>query len=208
VGAQGVQGAQGVVGAQGPVGAQGVQGAQGRQGFQGAQGRQGFQGVQGAQGVVGAQGPQGSFTTTSDAQVNALGVNTAAGPQGTIRATGDITAFYSDERLKDKVEKLTNALELINELEGFRYKANHIANSYGYDSNKVEVGLSAQQVQRILPEIVELAPFDTEFVNGKMLSKTGEYYLTLRYERLIPLIIEAIKELSDIVNMIKNNCDE
>jgi len=136
-------------------------------------------------------------------QVNALGVNTAAGPQGSIRATDDITAYYSDERLKEKIAVITDALSLIKQLEGFKYRANSIAEKHGYNSNKIEVGLSAQQVQKILPELVDLAPFDTEFINGKMVSKTGENYLTLRYERLVALIVEAIKELSSNVERLE-----
>jgi nucleotidyltransferase/DNA polymerase involved in DNA repair len=53
-----------------------------------------------------------------------------------------------------------------------------------------EVGVSAQEVQQVLPEIVAPAPID-------------EQYLTVRYERLTPLLIEAIKELRQEINEIK-----
>jgi hypothetical protein len=52
------------------------------------------------------------------------------------------------------------------------------------------VGVSAQAVQAVLPEAVAPAPID-------------EQYLTVRYERLAPLLIEAIKELRQEVNAIK-----
>jgi hypothetical protein len=53
-----------------------------------------------------------------------------------------------------------------------------------------EVGVSAQEVQQVLPEIVAPAPIDDQ-------------YLTVRYERLTPLLIEAIKELRQEINEIK-----
>jgi hypothetical protein len=62
------------------------------------------------------------------------------------------------------------------------------------------VALSAQAVQRIQPEAVALAPFDRE-TDGT--SKSGENYLTVQYERLVPLLVEAIKELRAEVNTIK-----
>jgi len=49
----------------------------------------------------------------------------------------------------------------------------------------------AQEVQKVLPEIVKRAPFDND---GKDGSLSGEYYLTVQYDKLIPLIIETIKE--------------
>jgi hypothetical protein len=194
VGAQGVQGAVGAQGVQGAVGAQGVQGAVGAQGFQGvigAQGAVGAQGAQGFQGVIGAQGAAGGFTTNSNAQVNSLGVGTAAsGAQGEIRATGDITAYFSDDRLKNRLEDIENGLDKVIQLSGFYYEANEIAQQLGY-TIKREVGVSAQEVQKVLPEVIAPAPID-------------EQYLTVKYERIVPLLIMAIKELKQQVDDIKN----
>lgn len=150
---------------------------------------------------AGPQGPSGGFTTDSNAQVNSLGIGTAAsGTQGEVRATNNITAYYSDERLKDKIGVIDNALHKVKQLEGFKYRANKTAEQYGYQSRHVEVGLSAQQVKSVLPEVIDIAPFDSQFIDGRISSKSGENYLTLHYDRIVPLVVEAIKELSDKVD--------
>jgi hypothetical protein len=112
-----------------------------------------------------------------------------------IAATGNITAYYSDERLKTKTSKIENPLEKISKLEGFHYVENELAKSLGYTNDRQQVGLSAQQVQSVLPEAVSLAPVDmhTDKFSGKITSKSGENYLTVDYSRLVPLLVEAIK---------------
>jgi len=61
--------------------------------------------------------------------------------------------------------------------------------------------LSAQDVQKYLPEIVKIAPFDSIIGSNNIVeSKSGNNYLTLSYEKLVPLLIEAIKELDEKVN--------
>ena len=122
--------------------------------------------------------------------------------EGEIYSTGEITAFFSDERLKTKISTINNPLSIVNKLHGFYYIPNEIATKYGINKNKIEIGLSAQDVQKVLPELVKLAPFDViTNDNGEIISKSGEKYLTISYERIIPVLIEAIKELE-----IKNNC--
>ena len=68
----------------------------------------------------------------------------------------------------------------------------------------MEIGLKAQQVEALFPEVVELAPFDTDPMDkGVDQSKSGENYLTLHYERLVPVLIEAIKELKAEIDVLK-----
>lgn len=131
-----------------------------------------------------------SIATSSSVQFGSFGVGTAAsGTAGEIRATNNITSYYSDDRLKNKLGNIQNALESLKTLNGFYYKANDLAQSLGY-TDKTEVGLSAQEVQKVLPEIVVPAPIDDK-------------YLTIHYERIIPLLVEAIKELSAEVEKLK-----
>jgi len=109
---------------------------------------------------------------------------------GSIGATADITAFTSDERLKSKTGALTDALDKVCTLDTFTYTHNDIARSFGFTDKRQYVGISAQQVRKVQPEVVRMAPFDAD---GEK-SKSGEDYMTVQYERLVPLLIEALKE--------------
>jgi len=124
------------------------------------------------------------------------GTNATVGCYAPFFATGDITAFYSDERLKTKTGTIENALDKVCSLNAFKYIHNEIAKQNGFQGDEVYVGLSAQEVQKVLPEVVARAPFDegTDYDVGKGNSKTGENYLTLKYERMVPLLVEALKE--------------
>jgi hypothetical protein len=114
---------------------------------------------------------------------------------GNIQATGTITGSYSDERLKDVSGNIKNALSKVMLLNGVEFKPNDTAKYYGFNSDESEVGVIAQQVQAVLPEVVKPAPFDSEMNDdGVMVSKSGENYITVQYERMVPLLIEAIKE--------------
>lgn len=131
-----------------------------------------------------------ALNTGNNYQMNSLGVGAAAtGTAGEIIATGDVTAYYSDDRLKTKLGNIENALDKLCSLEGFYYEANETAQALGYEVQR-EVGVSAQKMQQVLPEIVAPAPIDNT-------------YLTIRYERALPLIIEAIKELRAEVDSLK-----
>ena len=123
---------------------------------------------------------------------------------GEIIATNKITSFYSDERLKTDIELIPEPLNIIEQLNGFYYKANELAGSFGIETNKKEIGLSAQEVNKVLPELVDLAPFDTiRDENGIIVSKSGENYLTISYERLMPVIVESIKQLNNEIKLLK-----
>jgi hypothetical protein len=102
---------------------------------------------------------------------------------GALTVTQDITAFFtSDERLKTKILPIANALEKTTKLNGVTFNWNAYAD--GKDLNAREAGVIAQQVQEVLPEAVTLRD------NG---------YLAVRYEKIVPLLIEAIKELENKV---------
>lgn len=106
-----------------------------------------------------------------------------------IRCAGDIVAYYSDERLKDKKGNIENALEKVLSLNGFYYTPNDKAQELGY-KYKEEVGVSAQEVEEVLPQIIKDAPI-------------GQGYKTLDYGKLTPLLIEAIKEQQKQIEELK-----
>jgi len=128
-------------------------------------------------------------------------VGTTSDPgAGAIYATGNITAFFSDKRLKTVSGKIENALDKVAKLSGVYYTFNDTAKSYGYDSDEEHVGVIAQEVEAVLPQIVKAAPFDLDENNN---SKSGEHYKTVQYEKLVPLLIEAINELQAKVKVLE-----
>ena len=137
----------------------------------------------------------GKLSAFSGADINGvvtIGRNTPGGPvagslyvQDEILCGGDITAFFtSDKRLKDNIVPIENALDKVAALSGNTFDWNDKTDKVGS-----ETGVIAQEVEALgLPDVV------TERENG---------YLAVRYEKLIPLLIEAIKELKAEVEELK-----
>ena len=126
-----------------------------------------------------------------DTQLDSLGVGTAAsGTTGEIRATNDVTAFYSsDIVLKENIENIPNALDAVKKLNGvlFDWKKSYIdqrGGEDGYFVRKRDVGVIAQEVEKVLPEAVGQRPDGIKAV---------------KYDRLTCLLIEAVKQLQDKV---------
>ena len=158
--------------------------------------------VTNSSGGITLSGPQ-DLASSSNVQFGSLGIGTAAsGTAGEIRATNQITSYYSDERLKESIELIPNALDKVMSLRGVTYQPNSIAESLGYKKQN-EVGVLAQDVERVLPEAVKPAPFDIMLFENTEISRSGENYKTVQYEKLVPLLIEAIKELNKEVQQLK-----
>jgi hypothetical protein len=117
--------------------------------------------------------------------------------------TGNVTAYSSDERLKYNVVNIPNALDKVKAINGVTYDWDlEECNKWDFYPPKSDVGVLAQQIQKVCPEAVAFAPFDRDPLdNGK--SKSGKEYLTVQYEKLVPLLIEAIKELEAQVAELK-----
>ena len=110
---------------------------------------------------------------------------------GGVRATGDVVAFYSsDKRLKDNIVRIENPLEKVGKIGGYTYDWNDKQDTYEVGSK--DFGVIAQEIQEVLPELV------TERDNG---------FLAVKYEKIVPLLIESIKELKQEVDEIKQKCD-
>ncbi len=102
---------------------------------------------------------------------------------------GNVTAYgsASDERLKENIEVIPNALEKVKELKGinFNYKKNEKSPFSSFREGKRSTGLIAQDLQKVLPEAV----YTTNDI------ETKEEYLAINYGLVIGLLVEAIKEL-------------
>ena len=85
---------------------------------------------------------------------------------------------------------ITGALDKVKSLNGFTFNFNETGVSLGFDKETTHAGVSAQEVQKVLPEAV------TKRIDGE--------YLTVKYEKLVPLLLEAVKELSAEVDQLKS----
>jgi len=134
--------------------------------------------------------------SSTNGQFKSIGVGTAgSNTTGEIRATNAITSYYSDERLKTDITEISGALDKVMQLRGVTFRANELAESFGYSTEKEQVGVIAQDVEKVLPQIVSPAPFDImQLQEGVEISRSGENYKTVHYEKLVPLLIQAIKE--------------
>ena len=106
---------------------------------------------------------------------------------GSLNVTGDITAYStSDERLKTNVTPILDSLNKIGEIQGYEYDwiENEYHNNTGHD-----IGVIAQEIEKIAPEAVSTRD------NG---------YKAVKYEKLVPILIQAIKELNEKVNKLEN----
>jgi hypothetical protein len=148
----------------------------------------------------------GGATTVSAG--NGIGLNTGNGTitmsgsfSGSFSATGNLTAYSSDERLKDFKGKIDNALDKVDQLNGYYFEWNDVAkNLDGGKSFKegVEVGVSAQEIEKVLPEVVTEAPI-------VKIENLDVDYKTVYYDKIVPLLIEAIKELRAEVKKLKED---
>jgi hypothetical protein len=146
------------------------------------------------------EGGSGKLAINNAAPAEALHVT------GNAVATGDITSNYSDIRLKENIRPIEDALTKLDTLSGVQFDYKEADESIGYEPfRKSDVGLIAQEVEKVLPDAVSIAPFDRDN-DGSSLS--GEDYLTVRYERLVPLLIQSVKELSAEVKDLKEKIND
>ena len=142
-------------------------------------------------------GFRADMTATRNGDADTLmfrGINggTAVGSGG-LTSAGDITAYYtSDQRLKTNIELIDNALSKVCDISGVTFNWNSLAASLNDENPKDttvrEAGVIAQEIQKVLPEVV---------------NQREDGYLSVRYEQIVPLLIEAIKELKAEINELK-----
>jgi len=102
----------------------------------------------------------------------------------------------SDIRFKKKITPLENSLEKIKKLQGVKYEWNEFVNSRrdGYKLNVPIIGLIAQDVEKVIPEIIDLWKLSDDCQDAR----------SIEYPRLIPFLIEAIKEQQYQIEDLKN----
>jgi hypothetical protein len=136
-----------------------------------------------------------SLDTGNDVQFDSFGVGTAAsGTTGEIRATNDVTAFYSsDKSLKENIKNIENPLEKVNQINGvtFDWTEDYIKQHGGEDQyfvRKNDVGVIAQEIEKVLPQVV---------------ATREDGIKAVKYDRIVALLIEAVKELKKEIEALK-----
>ena len=136
-----------------------------------------------------------SIDTGDNVQFGGLGAGTSAA-SGEVRATGEITAFYSsDIALKENINPIENALNKVMSLGGYNYdwKDSYVEKRGGIDGyfvRKSDVGVLAHEIEKVVPE-----------AHATREDGTG----AVRYEKIVPLLIEAIKDLNKEIKELKNS---
>ena len=125
-------------------------------------------------------------TASTSKTTGAVKVTGGVGIQGDVFAGGDVVAYASsDERLKDNVAEISNALDRVEKLRGVSFDWNDKQSVYsGHD-----IGVIAQDVEEVLHELVENRD------NG---------YKAVKYDKLTAVLIQAVKELSAKVKELEN----
>ena len=109
---------------------------------------------------------------------------------------GNVTAYASDERLKENIKVIEDPLEKVKKLRGVTYDWKDNVEELGFiPAEKSETGVIAQDVAAVIEDGVKPAPFDDD-------------YLTVQHEKIIPLLIESIKELSAEVDRLKAKLED
>lgn len=149
---------------------------------------------------MGANAGYGGMKFYSDYDMSSIVASINDGDTN-MRGYYDIIAYASDRRLKENVQVIGNAVDKVKQLTGMTYTWNSVGAQYGWSpSSEREAGVFAQDVQAVLPEAVRLAPFD----NNMGVSKSGQNFLTVKYEKIVPLLIEAIKEQQEQIEYLKS----
>ena len=135
------------------------------------------------------------LNTDDDVQFGGLGAGVAAADDE-VRAAGEITAFSSsDIALKENINPIENALNKVMSLGGYNYdwKDSYVKERGGIDGyfvRKSDVGVLAHEIEKVVPE-----------AHATREDGTG----AVRYEKIVPLLIEAIKDLNKEIKELKNS---
>ena len=115
---------------------------------------------------------------------------------GKLSAENDIIAFASDKRLKENIVEISNPLDKIKQLRGVYYDWKKDVKEKGFHPGRKinEIGMVAQDVEKVIPQAIEPAPFNND-------------YKTIKYNRIIPLLVECIKDQQKQIDELKSKLD-
>ena len=123
---------------------------------------------------------------------------------------GDIIAFSSDKRLKENIVVISDPIEKIKQLRGVTYDWKDSTLDLGFETKRQynEIGLIAQELEKVIPQAVTRAPFDNIdnpklYVSGSRIDGETEPYKTIKMDKVIPLLIEGIKDQQKQIDELK-----
>ena len=111
---------------------------------------------------------------------------------GDLHVDGDVVAYsttISDEKLKDNIQIVDNAIDKLKQLKGVTFTYKH--------DGKQSAGVIAQDVEKVLPTAV------TE-TKMPLISESDETYKTVQYDQLVAITIEAIKQQQETIEQLKD----
>ena len=137
-----------------------------------------------------------ALDVTGDIRINSGALGVGVNPNGTdgrIDASNDVVAYSSsDKRWKENIQPIENALDKVSQISGVEFdwkKLTKEEKKTQHGNEGHDIGVIAQEIEKVLPEIV------TTRENG---------YKGVRYEKIVPLLIESIKELKAGIEELKN----
>jgi hypothetical protein len=136
---------------------------------------------------------EGEYTMYLQGQTTARGLRLYAAGGETIAnlfVQGDVFAYSSsDIRLKDNIQFIKNPIEKLFKIGGYSFKWNNLQDAQSGN----DYGVIAQEIEAVFPELVQTRE------NG---------YKAVKYEKLVPVLIEAVKEQTRIIEQQQNQIDE
>lgn len=162
---------------------------------------------------IGGSGEGDYYIRFGSSSNNTRSIFTGAGDFYT---NGNVTAYWSDKRLKKNIEKISDWRQIMNGLNGYRFEWNDLGNKIMAHREKgVQVGLIAQEVKASLPQAAAIQMLQyKDLKDGVGIPKEDiDYdpenpYLTVREDKLIPVLVEAIKGLMEEVDALKAKLGE
>jgi Tfp pilus assembly protein FimT len=131
-----------------------------------------------------------STSASSSKTTGALRISGGAGILGTLNVGLDVIAFASsDKRYKDNLTPITNPIDKVKSLTGYTFTWNDKHEQFNGNN---DIGVVAQEVEKVFPEIV-----DTR----------DDGYKAVKYEKIVAVLIEAIKDQQKQIDELKTICD-